>query len=85
MSHNITYPQSIEHDLSCCQVRENEDDYGNSELGTSILKLVNLITDRLVRADALTDLLRMAENPPEHSPNHRHDVAGPHQRSAGGE
>jgi len=68
MSHintNITYPQSTDHDLSRWQVREEEDDYG--KLRSKLLKLHDLITDRLVRADALTYLMQTAENPPEHA------------------
>ena len=64
MSHNVTYPQSIDRNPATWQVREEDDDYN---LNPSIQKLIDFITDRLVRADALTDLLRMAENPPEHS------------------
>lgn len=64
---NIIYPQSTNRDPVLWQIREDDDDYRNSELGTAILKLVDLITDRLVRADALTYLMQTAENPPEHA------------------
>ncbi len=62
---NITYPQSTDHDPSRWQVREDEDDYG--KLSRKLLELHDLITDRLVRADALTYLMQTAENPPEHA------------------
>jgi hypothetical protein len=70
MSHamtNVSYSQSPERDLSRWQVREDDDDYGNAQLSKSVQELLDLITDRLIRADALTDLLRSAENPPEHA------------------
>jgi len=59
------YPQSTDRDLSRWQVREDEDDYG--KLSRKLLELHDLITDRLVRADALTYLMQTAENPPEHA------------------
>jgi hypothetical protein len=62
---NITYPQSTDCDLSRWQVREDDDDYG--KLSRKLLELHDLITDRLVRADALTYLMQTAENPPEHA------------------
>ena len=65
MSHNVIYPQSTDRDLSRWQVREDEDDYG--KLSSQLLELHDLITDRLVRADALTYLMQTAENPPEHA------------------
>ena len=68
MSHantNVIYPQSTDRDLSRWQVREDEDDYG--KLSRKLLELHDLITDRLVRADALTYLMQTAENPPEHA------------------
>ena len=61
----ITYPQSIERNPATWQVREDEDDYG--KLSSQLLELHDLITDRLVRADALTYLMQTAENPPEHA------------------
>jgi hypothetical protein len=64
---NIIYSQSSDRDPALWQVREDDDDYVKSELGTAILKLVDLITDRLIRADALTYLMQTAENPPEHA------------------
>lgn len=69
MSHantHVIYPQFIERNPAL-QIREDDDEYRSSELSTSILKLVDLITDRLVRADALTYLMQNAENPPEHA------------------
>ncbi len=68
MSHakaNVIYPQSTDRDFSRWQVREDEDDYG--KLSRKLLELHDLITDRLVRADALTYLMQTAENPPEHA------------------
>jgi hypothetical protein len=66
MSHsNVIYPQSIKHHSAIWRVREDEDDYG--KLSRKLLELHDLITDRLVRADALTYLMQTAENPPEHA------------------
>ncbi len=68
MSHvntNVTYPQFTDRNPSRWQVREDEDDYG--KLSRKLLELHDLITDRLVRADALTYLMQTAENPPEHA------------------
>ncbi len=68
MSHantNVIYPQSTDRDLSHWQVREDDDDYGN--LNHSIQALINHITDRLIRADALAEIMQTAENPPEHA------------------
>ncbi len=62
---NVIYSQSTDRDLSRWQVREDEDDYG--KLGRKLLELHDRITDRLVRADALTYLMQTAENPPEHA------------------
>jgi len=62
---HITYPQSPDRDLTHWQVREEEDDYG--KLRSKLLELHDRITDRLVRADALTYLMQTAENPPEHA------------------
>jgi len=62
---NITYPQSTDRDPSHWQVREDEDDYG--KLSSKLLELHDRITDRLVRADALTYLMQTAENSPEHA------------------
>jgi hypothetical protein len=64
---NITYPQSLERDPSRWQVREDDDDYDNENLSRSILELINHITDRLIRADALAEIIQTAENPPEHA------------------
>jgi hypothetical protein len=65
MSHtNVIYPQSTHRNIAW-QVREDEDDYG--KLSSQLLELHDLITDRLVRADALTYLMQTAENPPEHA------------------
>jgi hypothetical protein len=61
----IIYPQSTDRDFSRWQVREDEDDYG--KLSRKLLELHELITDRLIRADALTYLMQTAENPPEHA------------------
>ncbi len=68
MSHantNIIYPQSTDRDPSHWQVREDDEDYG--ELSRKLLELHDRITDRLVRADALSYLMQTAENPPEHA------------------
>ncbi len=62
---NVIYPQSTDRDLSRWQVCEDDEDYG--ELSRKLLELHDLITDRLVRADALTYLMQTAENPPEHA------------------
>ncbi len=62
---NITYPQSTDRDLSRWQVREDDEDYG--KLSRKLLELHDRITDRLVRADALSYLMQTAENPPEHA------------------
>jgi hypothetical protein len=70
MSHantHVIYPQSSDRDPVRWQVREDDEDYVKSELGTAILKLIDLITDRLDRADTLTYLMQTAENPPEHA------------------
>ena len=64
MSHNVTYPQSIDRNPSAWQVREDDDDYN---LNPSFQELIDRIADRLIRADALADILRSVENPPEHS------------------
>ena len=63
----ITYSQSLERDLSRWQIREEDDNYGNENLSRSILELINHITDRLIRADALAEIIQTAENPPEHA------------------
>ena len=63
----ITYSQSTDHDLSRWQIREEDDNYGNENLSHSILELINHITDRLIRADALAEIIQTAENPPEHA------------------
>jgi hypothetical protein len=63
----ITYSQSLERDLSRWQIREDDDDYSNENLSSSTLKLINHITDRLIRADALAEIIQTAENPPEHA------------------
>jgi hypothetical protein len=63
----ITYSQSLERDLSRWQVREEDDNYSNKNLSRSILELINHITDRLIRADALAEIIQTAENPPEHA------------------
>ena len=62
---NIIYPQSTDR-TAAWQVREDGDDYG--KLSRKLLELHDLITDRLVRADALTYLMQTAENPQEHAP-----------------
>jgi hypothetical protein len=65
----IIYPQSTDRDLSRWQVREDEDDYG--KLSRKLLELhdliTDLITDRLIRADALAEIIQTAENPPKHA------------------
>jgi hypothetical protein len=66
MSHantNLIYPQSTDRDLSRWQVREEEDD----ALSRRLLELHERITDRLLRADALAQLMQTAEDPPEHA------------------
>ena len=65
MTHNITYPQSIDHNPATWQVREDDDDYGN--LSHQLQELINTITDRLIRAEALAEILQTSENPPEHA------------------
>jgi len=68
MSHtNVIYPQSIDRDPISWQIREDDDNYGNETLSRSILELINHITDRLIRADALAEIMQTAENPPEHA------------------
>jgi hypothetical protein len=64
---NISYSQSLERDPSLWEVREDDDGYGNENLSGSILELINHITDRLIRADALAEIMQTAENPPEHA------------------
>jgi 3-oxoacyl-(acyl-carrier-protein) synthase len=69
MSHantNVIYPQSTDRDLSRWQVREDDDDYGNSKGKSavqtiSLLDLHNRVIDRLDRAKALTHLLQTAD------------------------
>ena len=70
MSHantNVIYPQSLERYPARWQVRENDDNYGNKSLSRSILELIDHITDRLIRADALAEIIQTVENPPEHA------------------
>ncbi len=62
---NVIYPQSTDRDLSRWQVREDNDDYGN--LSHQLQELINTITDRLIRAEALAEILQTSENPPEHA------------------
>jgi hypothetical protein len=64
---NITYSQSLERDTALWQVREDDDGYGNENLSGSILELINHITDRLIRADALAEIMQTAEKLPEHA------------------
>ena len=64
---NITYSHSTNRELSRWQIREEDDNYGNENLSRSILELINHITDRLIRADALAEIIQTAENPPEHA------------------
>jgi hypothetical protein len=64
---HLIYPQSTDRDLSRWQIREEDDNYGNENLSRSILELINHITDRLIRADALAEIIQTAESPPEHA------------------
>ncbi len=70
MSRNITYPQSIESDVSRWQVREDGDDYGsnkgnNNVQSVSLSDLHNRVLDRLDRAKAMLHLLKTADTQPD--------------------
>jgi hypothetical protein len=73
MSHtNVIYPQSIDRNPAAWQVREDDDDYGNSK-GSSDVQIVSLldlhdrVINRLDRAKALTYLLQTADTKEEAS------------------
>ena len=74
MSHtNVIYPQSTDRDLSRWQVREDDDDHGNSKGSNSNVQTVSLldlhdrVINRLDRAKALTYLLQTADTKEEAS------------------
>jgi hypothetical protein len=67
MSHtNVIYPQSIDRNPAAWQVREDDDDHGNSKGSSnvqtvSLLDLHNRVLERLDRAKALLHLLKTAD------------------------